>query len=345
MDRSDFLERLMNGLADLTPAEREQVEAYYTEILEDALEGGQEEETVLASLGSPEEAARKLLAEYGTPAPGIQKEEPQDGTWEYTARERPREVVVEAQNAKVTLVPVVGGTAHLRYEGYGPEVDTVSCTEVEGLLHFSQQVHETVLFQLFRRCLQRRVTIELPSDFKGTIRVVTQNERIVAEGFKFLQTLDCRTKNAKITLSDLGAEELRAQTKNAAVEVSRTAANTLLAQASNAALRLKQVAVQKRLEGETTNAGIHADDCAGPAVALSTTNGTLHVSDLLADDIRLQTKNAAIHARIRGEAQEFSIEAYTSNANSNLVNTRIDSRPKCLRVHTTNGAIDVKFVP
>lgn len=345
MERSDFLERLMNGLADLTPAEREQVEAYYTEILEDALEGGEDEATVLAGFGSPEEAARKLLAEYGTPAPGIREEEPADGTWEYTARQRPQEVMVEAQNAKVTLVPVAGGTARLHYRGFGPEVDTVSCTEVDGLLHFSQQVHETVLFQLFRRCPQRRVTVELPSDFKGVIRVTTQNERIVAEGFKYLQLLDCRTKNAKIELADLGAADLRAQTKNAGVEVSRTAADTLLAQASNAALRLKQVTVQKRLEGETTNAGIHADDCAGPAVTLNTTNGALHVSDLLADDIHLQTKNAAIHARIRGEAQEFSIEAYTSNANSNLVNTRIDSRPKRLRVHTTNGAIDVKFRP
>ena len=345
MDRSDFLERLMSGLADLSPAEREQVESYYTEILEDALEEGEDEELILAGLGSPEEAARKLLAEYGAPAPGIQEEEPEDGTWTYTARERPREVVVEAQNAKVLVVPSADGTAHLRYDGLGPDVDTVSCTEVEGLLHLSQQVHETVLFQLFRRCPQRRLTVELPADFKGIIRVVTQNERIQAEGFKFLQLLDCRTKNAKIELADLGASELRAQTKNSGVEVKRVAADTLLAQTSNAALRLKQVTVQKRLEGETTNSGIHADDCAGPALALSTTNGTIHASDLLADDIRLQTKNAAVHARIRGEAREFSVEAYTCNANSNLINTRIDSRPKCLRVHTTNGAIDVKFVP
>lgn len=344
MDRSEFLARLMEGLSALTPAERQQVEDYYTEILEDALEGGQEEAAVLASFGSPEEAAAKLLAEYGTPAPGIEEDEPEDGAWEYTARACPKEVVIEAQNAKVCLVPVAGGTARLRYEGYGPDVDTVTCTEVDGLLHFSQQVHETVLFQLFRQCLQRRVTVELPSDFAGVVRVTTQNERIQAEGFKFLQLLDCRTKNAKIELSDLGADTLQAQTKNAAVELTRAAARILAVVTTNAALRLRQVTAQERLAGETTNAGIRAEDCAGPAVRFATTNGTVRVVDLLADNIRLETKNAAVHARIRGQVQDFSVEAYTSNANSNLINTRVDSRPKCLRVHTTNGAIDVKFV-
>lgn len=58
MNRADFMRRLAELLADVSPAEREAAIQYYNDYFDDA--GAENEQSVIASLGSPEQLARTI---------------------------------------------------------------------------------------------------------------------------------------------------------------------------------------------------------------------------------------------------------------------------------------------
>lgn len=58
MNRADFMEKLTELLADVSPAEREEAIQYYNDYFDDA--GAENEQSVIASLGSPEQLARTI---------------------------------------------------------------------------------------------------------------------------------------------------------------------------------------------------------------------------------------------------------------------------------------------
>ena len=60
MSRAEFMRRLAELLADVSPAEREEAIQYYNDYFDDA--GAENEQSVIASLGSPEELAKTIKA-------------------------------------------------------------------------------------------------------------------------------------------------------------------------------------------------------------------------------------------------------------------------------------------
>lgn len=58
MNRADFMKRLTELLADVSPAERDEAIQYYNDYFDDA--GAENEQSVIASLGSPEQLARTI---------------------------------------------------------------------------------------------------------------------------------------------------------------------------------------------------------------------------------------------------------------------------------------------
>lgn len=60
MSRAEFMRRLAELLADVSPAEREEAIQYYNDYFDDA--GTENEQSVIASLGSPEELAKTIKA-------------------------------------------------------------------------------------------------------------------------------------------------------------------------------------------------------------------------------------------------------------------------------------------
>ena len=58
MNRADFMRRLAELLADVSPAERDEAIQYYNDYFDDA--GAENEQSVIASLGSPEQLARTI---------------------------------------------------------------------------------------------------------------------------------------------------------------------------------------------------------------------------------------------------------------------------------------------
>jgi len=60
MNRADFMKNLAELLADMTPAEREEAIQYYNDYFDDA--GAENEQSVIASLGTPEQLAKTIKA-------------------------------------------------------------------------------------------------------------------------------------------------------------------------------------------------------------------------------------------------------------------------------------------
>lgn len=60
MNRADFMKNLAELLADMTPAEREEAIQYYNDYFDDA--GEENEQSVIASLGTPEQLAKTIKA-------------------------------------------------------------------------------------------------------------------------------------------------------------------------------------------------------------------------------------------------------------------------------------------
>ncbi len=60
MSRAEFMRRLAELLADVSPAEREEAIQYYNDYFDDA--GTENEQSVIASLGTPEELAKTIRA-------------------------------------------------------------------------------------------------------------------------------------------------------------------------------------------------------------------------------------------------------------------------------------------
>ena len=60
MSRAEFMRRLAELLADVSPAEREEAIQYYNDYFDDA--GTENEQSVIASLGTPEELAKTIKA-------------------------------------------------------------------------------------------------------------------------------------------------------------------------------------------------------------------------------------------------------------------------------------------
>ena len=63
MTKSDFLYKLRKALDDLPSAEIDKTIAYYAEIIDDAVEDGNDESEIIAGLGSTEDIAQKIINE------------------------------------------------------------------------------------------------------------------------------------------------------------------------------------------------------------------------------------------------------------------------------------------
>ena len=66
MNRADFMKNLAELLADMAPAEREEAIQYYNDYFDDA--GTENEQSVIASLGTPEQLAKTIKRDFLTAA-------------------------------------------------------------------------------------------------------------------------------------------------------------------------------------------------------------------------------------------------------------------------------------
>lgn len=348
MNKQQFLTSLRRLLRELPTEERERILAYYREMIEDKVESGQTEQDAVLGLGNVYSLAQKILAEnpnrrpksagkiilitafsligvciiagisigfaawhsVWSQIPGSSSVSQLSGHYVNKTQTQKADginsLIISAENKAVIIKPWDSAQIQVNYDTNAYQhYDFSMANGTFSIKNTESGGGWTNWTNGWNWNDQNTptITIMLPTKYNGTILIDTTNSYINASSFSGLQKLRCETTNSAIKVDDLSAKDLEFQTENAAIE-------------------LKNVTASEKIDADTQNAKIG-------------------LSNISAPDIALQTQNALITGTIHGREEDYSIEAQTTNAISNLENRSGGS--KKLSVETTNAIIDVRF--
>ncbi|QNK40891.1 DUF4097 family beta strand repeat-containing protein [Caproicibacter fermentans] len=352
MNKKQYFRRLKFLLRSLPRGEREKILQFYREILEDKIENGIPEENAVNELGDVHVLAQKILAEnpvrrqmspgkivaivlvsfFGvvlvaaltaaalgfaaytqvkTSATASSSSTRDGGEKESrtyaAAADGVLTVQVNAENKKIELVSTDGDQITAQY-----------CTAQDQVYKLSNQ---NGVFSVANKDLSYGsrfpdswingsvidpadlITVKIPKDFAGDITVETSNSAIAASDFSKLGGFRCETSNSAICLSGISARDVKLES-------------------SNALISMENISTAGQLSARTDNAAISLERIASP-------------------DIKLETTNGMIRGTIQGRENDYTIDADTTNAVSNLQSR--SGGEKKLSVHTSNGLIHIDF--
>lgn len=329
MNQEEFLQRLCTELASLSDMERARVVDYYREMICDGVENGEDEKKLIAGFGSPQEIAAQILAETQSVAANVQPEQSTSSGYSarpgsYTARSDVHSILIDARHTSVEVRTVPSGPVQVHFEP--GENDRVSFREENGVFIF----RHTMQLSLFHwRALfsgPRKIVMDIPASFAGSLSVTTCNARLNACGLEHLTTAQFTTSNGHLKLKNIICDSLNAATSNGAVGLQCLRGNTCTV--------------------ETSNGRITAEDCGFPtALKLYTGNGSIRIHNARSDNLEFATNNAAVSGTIIGDMREYAVRSHTSNASNTLPPELVyPEQTKSLNVSTSNAKIDVHFI-
>ena len=168
------------------------------------------------------------------------------------------------------------------------------------------------------------VTVRLPEESYEHFSVKTRNGALSSESELSAKSAYLATSNGKISVRNL------------------TLTGNLTAESSNGAMLLSNISASS-ITAKTSNGKFETDLLTAADIYLKTSNGKIDAQTLLAaNSIVLKTSNGAINATVVGTAEDFRIDASTSNGSNNLADTAAGD--KALTVRTSNGNISVFFL-
>lgn len=329
MKQAEFFKELMEQLSEIPDADKEQLKEYYQELICDGLELGRDEENIIAGFGTVESIVKRIKEEYreiGRPRytqTNTGQENIQDAG--YASSTPIHTINVEAENVRIEVIPVTSGPIRVLFNPR-EDCDYVSFTEHDGEFNFRHTMRNFLSWNwrnLFRG--PWILTLEVPVDFAGNLRVKSSNASISVNGLKHLTNSQFITSNARIRVDDIHC-------------------NSVLIQSTNASLDLNNLSGDQ-LEAVTNNGRVTAFGCTFTfGLLLSTRNGAIEGKNLTGDNIVMKTSNGAVRGTIIGDIRDYAIQSHTVNGSNNLPNSKYPDQKKHLVAKTSNGRIDVAFI-
>ncbi|MBR3743271.1 MAG: DUF4097 family beta strand repeat protein [Clostridia bacterium] len=187
------------------------------------------------------------------------------------------------------------------------------------------------------------VELHVPENALLDLEARTSNASIKIKGPRALCRTELKTSNGRIALEHVKCKTLDAVNSNARLTLENVETKqSLNGKTSNGRIELDMVASGGDMILTTSNGRIEADNCSARGeLRLTTSNGAIKADRLDGQSVTLKTSNSGITGTLPGQQSDWQIESGTSNGRSNLPNHQPGSKP--LRVHTSNGSIDVKF--
>ena len=357
MTRHEFMEALRERIAALPREERERLEEYYNEIIDDCVEDGIDEEEAVAALRSPDDLMRELL-----PADGVSVESgasaPVGTSAAEAARPRSGEVVdalrsldVRVRHADVTLRRAAldnGAAAQLQFSDpsrfewrmNGDALEIVESTPEakRGLLG---------LLDLGTRNLGT-VTVTLAAGLEGALNCSSASGDLTADGLEIggsanlnshsgdvkLRGFACagdvklRSLSGDIDVRDARCAEMSLSTASGDIEIDRGGAASVFAKSASGDVRIDEFDCGDRLAVDTASGDIDLSRCLAPAMQLNAISGDI--------DVRLPNR-----------AGKCDIHADTRSGRIRLPRewTPADSADSCrVNARTVSGDITVTIV-
>lgn len=329
MKQEEFYNKLMEQLSEIPDMDKDQLKEYYQELICDGLEQGRDEENIIAGFGTIESIAKRIKEEYQEI--GRPKQTQANTEQEYVhnpgyASTTPIHTInVEAENVRIEVVPVTSGTIRVLFNPR-ENCDYVTFSEQNGEFNFRHTMRNFLSWN-WRSLFHGPwiLTLEVPVDFAGNLRVKSSNAAISVNGLKHLANSQFITSNARIRVDNFHC-------------------NSALIQSTNASLDLNNLSGDQ-LEAVTNNGRVTAYGCTFTfGLLLSTRNGAVEGNNLIGDNIVMKTSNGAVRGSIIGDIRDYSIQSHTVNGSNNLQNCNYPDQKKHLVAKTSNGRIDVAFI-
>ncbi len=296
MTKREYLNRLESCLICIERGEREAALRYYSDYFDDA--GMENEQAVIAELGSPEALARQIIAEAGGGG-----EAKREATGKADAMGEFHSIKADIVNANLTVQ--VGGewAVDVRY----PEgMDVPRITVINGTLTIEEEqkrkfwgvshigswkpgrIDITVPDIQFREFRIENVNgaIRIPPLRVDTLRCETVNGSVLLEGVR-ADSINAQSVNGSVSLTGCrSAVKCKAETVNGSVTLGGELRGTVKAGAVNGAIRVSStlpiteynvdistLSGSIRIDGEKHRREVHIAHQAQNSVKASTVNG------------------------------------------------------------------------
>ncbi|MBR4537321.1 MAG: DUF4097 family beta strand repeat protein [Clostridia bacterium] len=187
------------------------------------------------------------------------------------------------------------------------------------------------------------VELHVPENALLDLEARTSNASIKIKGPRALCRTELKTSNGRIALDDVKCKTLDAVSSNARLTLENVETKqSLSGKTSNGRIEAVTAASGGEMTLTTSNSRIEATGCSARSeLRFTTSNGAIKINGADAPAVTLKTSNGDISGVLPGRQTDWQIESGTSNGRNNLPNHQPGQKP--LRVHTSNGSIDVKF--
>ena len=95
------------------------------------------------------------------------------------------------------------------------------------------------------------------------------------------------------------------------------------------------------LNAFTSNGKIDVEETVSNTAELNAQNGAIQLDCFAVENANFKTSNGAIYGSIKGNLEDYRIQASASNGSCNLTNK--DTGDRLLTAHATNGKIRIDF--
>lgn len=363
MKKQEYFEELLMYLPQISSEDREQIYAYYDELICDGMEAGHTEEEMLAQFGSPKQLAQRLQEEWDLQSiPALSPVPAKIGGKELVCSFLPDvNRIPYAQIATdcchIRIIPTESSQLTISYpkslEQYA------ACSESPKGIFFSLKRRRSA-FSLFGR-RSGSILVEIPKGFLTHLRIYSRNVGITVED-QVIEKVNLSTSNASIQVMSLAGKELELSSSNASITVENSAFVSGTARTSNASVRVLNT-IAKALQVRTGNASIAFSNvkCEEQTLITSngritidsgqcgtcvctTSNGSISVEQLEGNNLTFTSSNGSIRGTLAGKAEEYSISCHTSNGSCSPTAVSRPDATKQLSAKTSNASIRLDFV-
>lgn len=353
---------------------------FYTELIDDKIEDGMDEEAAVASMESPDSVAERVRREmdiaraaeekFKASAPKktvsfVKPDETIESMGEYTRKtavfsaEGVKKIEIIDENHQINITRGDGGIGVSRVEGPDGYYE-ISEGETLSVRFVTLQKWYHRLFN-FGPHANTALILKLPKDFDGELDVHTTNGAVSAENVSARDNMKLRTSNGAMklttvavsgrlqaetsngymTLNDVAADLMIIKTSNGTLNAANVAGNVVKLTTSNAKLSAGDITARDSVELITSNGSNAATAVTAPAIAVKTSNSSIKAEKLYGDSITLKSSNGSITGILPGAMRDYAITSSTSNGKNNLP-PATDGK-KSLDVRTSNAKIDIAF--
>ncbi len=323
MNKQDFFEELFREIEYFEQSEKDEIRAYYEELIMDGMEAGVTEEEVIQRLDSPKDIANRLKSEYShgeeKKAGAVQKEQ---GV--YLPEGHVNTVKVQAEDRGIHLVESRDDQVRICYEAQ--DDDEIIYYEADGMFYFKQKQRSRFNFLKFRiQTTVAPIIVEIPQNQMKLVELTTKNGGIRCMQVAIASALFIETSNGGIRLEQVQADAIDIHTTNAGIVIQSVLANRCSAKSTNSAIKVNNCKMRQQLN-------------------LRTTNGSLKFEEVDAMELDLSTTNGSIKGKILGNPEDYQIYSHTTNGSNNLPNGWGKGKERKISASTSNGTIAVEFV-